>query len=245
MSRRLRSSAWLMACALLLASPPPGSAGDLADFNAAAETALGNARAAAGYLRTGNIDLAAIELDEMAATWGRLRDRFETTPPDAFDGNALYGPTLAKTAKRIDAAIEKIEAEDAPEARDMLNEIRVDLSAMRRASGLYLLADAVLHANAVMEILIRFKEPQPDLTDPAIGTAVIWYAAKYEGALARCDSRASEEVRADPEFRRLIDGALFSLARIPQAIISKDNDLLFRLLIELRSFDNLLYFRYG
>lgn len=245
MSHRFRCPAWLKASTLLLALASPAGAGDLADFNAAAETALANARTAAGYLRTGNIDLAAIELDEMVVAWDRLRDRFEAAPPDAFDGNALYGPTLAKTATRIGAALDKIDAEDAPAAREILNDIRIDLSAMRRASGLYLLADAVLNANATMEILIRYKEPRPDLNDPAIGTVVLWYAAKYEAALARCDAMAFEAVRTDPEFRRLIDGALYSLARIPQAITSKDDGLLFRLLIELRSFDNLLYFRYG
>ena len=43
----------------------------------------------------------------------------------------------------------------------------------------------------------------------------------------------------------LIDGALASLAQVPKAIETRDADLLHRLLIELRSFDNLLAFRYG
>jgi len=47
------------------------------------------------------------------------------------------------------------------------------------------------------------------------------------------------------EFRRLIDGALASLDQFPKAIEGRDRDLLHRLLIELRSFDHLLAFRYG
>jgi hypothetical protein len=56
---------------------------------------------------------------------------------------------------------------------------------------------------------------------------------------------ASDEIKAQPEFRRLIDGVAASLALVPKAIASRDGDLLHRLLIELRSFDNLLAFRYG
>ena len=56
---------------------------------------------------------------------------------------------------------------------------------------------------------------------------------------------AGETVRKDPEFRRLIDGAKASMKFIPQAIAEHDTDLLHRVLIELRSFDNLLAFRFG
>ena len=52
-------------------------------------------------------------------------------------------------------------------------------------------------------------------------------------------------IRRHAEFRRLIDGALASLAQFPKAIETRDGDLLHRLLIELRSFDHLLAFRYG
>ncbi len=60
--------------------------------------------------------------------------------------------------------------------------------------------------------------------------------------LDRCDGMASEAVRTASEFRRLVDGAKASLALIPKAIATRDTDLLHRVLIELRSFDNLLAF---
>jgi hypothetical protein len=52
-------------------------------------------------------------------------------------------------------------------------------------------------------------------------------------------------VRKAPEFRRLVDGAQASLAQVPKAVETRDSNLLHRLLIELRSLDNLLAFRYG
>jgi hypothetical protein len=70
-------------------------------------------------------------------------------------------------------------------------------------------------------------------------------ASIYGSVLERCDGMASDTVRQAPEFRRLVDGAKSSLALIPKAIATRDGDLLHRVLIELRSFDNLLAFRFG
>ncbi len=70
-------------------------------------------------------------------------------------------------------------------------------------------------------------------------------ASSYGSVLDRCDGIASETIRKSPEFRRLVDGAKASLSLIPNAIATRDTGLLHRLLIELRSFDNLLAFRFG
>ncbi len=55
----------------------------------------------------------------------------------------------------------------------------------------------------------------------------------------------AKQFAKSPEFRRLVDGAKTSLSLIPKAIATQDTDLLHRVLIELRSFDNLLAFRFG
>ena len=70
-------------------------------------------------------------------------------------------------------------------------------------------------------------------------------AESYRATLQRCDGMAPSGIGNHPEFRRLIDGALASLVQVPRAVDARDHDLLHRLLIELRSFDHLLAFRYG
>ena len=47
------------------------------------------------------------------------------------------------------------------------------------------------------------------------------------------------------QFYDVVDGAKASLALVPQAISTRDADLLHRILIELRSYENLLDFRFG
>ncbi len=59
-------------------------ADDLDDFNAAVEAASAHNRVAIGYLRTGNIDLASLEIDRLRDAWARFTERFSGKRPDAF-----------------------------------------------------------------------------------------------------------------------------------------------------------------
>ena len=123
-------------------------------------------------------------------------------------------------------------------ARKSLDAIRASLSELRRQNGVTVLADCVLDSNTAMDALFA-HDARPDWS------SVAGSAEAYRATLQRCDGMAPPAIRGHAEFRRLIDGALASLAQVPKAIETRDGDLLHRLLIELRSFDHLLAFRYG
>ncbi len=116
--------------------------------------------------------------------------------------------------------------------------MRKQLSELRRENGVPVLADCVLDANISMDALFA-HDRELDWESVAAG------ADSHSGTLKRCDGMAPSGIRNHLEFRRLIDGALASLAQIPKSVETRDRDLLHRLLIELRSFDHLLAFRYG
>ena len=63
--------------------------------------------------------------------------------------------------------------------------------------------------------------------------------------LDRCEREASAAMREEPEFRRLFDGMRGSLGQMPGAVTARDGALLYRLLGEQRSFEQLLSFRFG
>jgi hypothetical protein len=219
-------------------------AGDLTDFNAAMEKASSHNRVAIGYLRTGNSDLAALEIDRMREAWGTLTSRFGK-PPDAFSDQAqLYTTTLLDVSTRLVAASIMINSGRPDAARQSLSAIRDEFSHLRKASGIVVLADCVRDANAAMDDFFVYNDRAIDWTKPETRFGVAAKAAIYGHELARCDAMAAA-VRDNPEFRRLIDGAKAGLALVPKAINSRDGDLLHRILIELRSFDNLLAFRFG
>lgn len=220
-------------------------AGDLADFNAAVEAAAAHNRVAIGYLRTGNKDLAAVELDQLRAAWAKVSQRFAGKRPEAFDGNPLYVTVMTDIAMRMVTADMMLNSGRSEPARDALTAIRDDLYNLRKSAGIVVLADCVREANAGMDALMVYDEPALDWTKSATRFGIASKAAVYSYVLDRCDGIADETVRKSGEFRRLIDGARAGLALIPKAIASRDTDLLHRILIELRSFDNLLAFRYG
>ncbi len=230
MRRRLISVATAVA---LLVATGPMLADDLAGFNAAIEDVASHSRAALGYLHNRNGDLAAVELERMRDAWGAFAERFGRDRPERFRANARYVTMLVDVPTRIVAAAIMINFGRPDVAAGSLHAIRQELSAVRRDSGVELLADCVLDANAAMESLLVYQ-----VTDFA------QKAAAYGAAVTRCDAMAPA-LSESREFRRLVDGVAAALAFVPKAIAARDDDLIRRVIIELQSFDNLLALRYG
>jgi hypothetical protein len=228
-----------------VAADSPAFAGELADFNVAVERAEAHNRVAVGYLRTGNIDLASLEVDRLREAWAKLNERFAGKRPSIFDGNAYYIIAMTDIATRLITADLMLHTGHPDVTRQALLAIRNDLYKLRRSAGITVLADCVYDANNAMDALMGFDGRELDWKSADTSFDIAGKTAVYDYLLSRCDSMADEAVRKDPEFRRLIDGARASMKFIPQAIAEHDTDLLHRVLIELRSFDNLLAFRFG
>ena len=220
----------------------PVRADDLSDFNAAVEAAMNHHRVASGYLRTGNIDLAALELEGMREAWSRVAS---LPKPAVFADRDGYTATMLDVSTRLVGIFLVLDMGRPDVALDSLNTTRHALAALRRAAKVEVLADCVLDANTAMDALFVLRASLPDWSAPGNAANVARLAADYRAALQRCDRMAPPGIRNHAEFRRLVYGALASLGQFPKAIETRDGDLLQRLLIELRSFDHLLAFRYG
>jgi hypothetical protein len=219
-----------LALALLAA---PAHADDLDDFNRAVEAAMSHHRVALGYLRTENVDLAVLELEAMREAWAKVS---ALPRPAVYRDNPRFTETMLDVNVRVVGVFLVLDMGRLDVARASLNTIRHSLAALRRASKAEVLADCILDANTAMDVLYATDGKPADAAAPADA---------YTRTLQRCDAMAPPGIRNHADFRRLIDGALASLAQVPQAVETRDGDLLHRLLIELRSFDNLLAFRYG
>ena len=241
----MRLSVTILSVLALLAGPARAWAGDLADFNAAIEAASAHNRVAIGYLRTGNGDLAGLELDRLRDAWQKVTARFSGHRPDVFDGNPLYTTVFTGVSARLVAADMMLNAHKLAAARQALIGMRDDLHALRQKSGIVVLADCFVDANQTMDALMAFNKKDIDWAKPETRYAIAGTSAIYGHILDRCDAMAGDTIRKDPEFRRLVDGAHHSLTFMPQAIANRDTNLLHRVLIELRAFDYLLAFRYG
>jgi hypothetical protein len=223
----------------------PAAADDLADFNAAVEKAAAHNRVALGYLRTDSVDLATLELERMQDAWGDLLSRFGQNPPAAFRDNQLFAEVLVDVPTRVVGTMLQLQMGRPDAARASLQGIRERLSEMRQRSHVVVLADCVLDANSAMAAFFKYDESPPNWRSARSVTDFKAAATALALVIHRCDRTATEAIRKDPEFRRLIDGTIASLAFVPKAIDTHDSDLVHRLVGELRAFDNLLVFRYG
>jgi len=230
-----------LAAALAVPALAAAGADDLSDFNAAVEQAAAHNRVAIGYLRTGNTDLAGVELD-------RLRQAFEQVTsrkrPAVFDGK-LYVKTMTDIAMRLVTADMLLGSGRPDNARQSLIAVTDDLYQLRKSAHVEVLADCLHDAGQSFAALMAYDDSKLDFAKPGVSVALASKAETYGKTLTRCDGMATASMRQAPEFRRLIDGAQASLTNIPKAIDSRDAGLLHRVLDELRAIDNLLAFRFG
>lgn len=227
--------------AVALASPGLARADDLSAFNAAVERAAAHNRAAIGYLRTGNVDLASVEVDRLRQAWEQVG---AGKRPQVFDAK-LYVMAMTDIAMRLVTADMLLNSGRPDNARQALIAVRDDLYTLRKSAHVAVLADCVKDANTAMTALLAFDDRNLDFAKPGLSADLAAKADVYGATLKRCDGMADAAVRQEPEFRRLIDGAQASLTFIPKAIETRDAGLLRRVLDELRSLDNLLAFRFG
>jgi hypothetical protein len=240
---RLARAAFLVLA--LLSGGAVAKADELTDFNAAVEAAAAHNRVAIGYLRSGNVGLASLEIDRLRTAWSKLVEQFSRHRPAAFDGNVLYGKTLVGISARLVGADLMLKSGRLDSARQSLDAIRGDLYALRKSAHIVVLADCVRDSHAAIDRLMVYSNRDLDWTNPPTRIDVADRATTYGRVLDRCDVTAGAAQRKQPEFRRLIDGAKQALALIPKAIETRDTDLLQRVLIQLRTFDNLLTIRFG
>jgi len=227
---------------LVFALASGARADDLADFNAAVEAASAHNRVAIEYLRNGNADLASIELERLREAWAKVG---AGKRPAVFAGDPLYTVLMTDIATRLVTADLLINLGRPDNARDALLAVRKDLYDLRKSAHIVVLADCVRDANEAMNNLMSYDARPQDFGKPEFDAGLAQSAKAYGDILSRCEGIAPDATRKDPNFRRLVEGAAASLARVPDAIADKDADLLHRLLGELRSFDNLLAFRFG
>lgn len=236
-----RITTFALAGALLLTTR--AGADDRPDFARQAEPVMAGIRSAASYVRTGNVALAQTELDDAMRAWKRLQADFADSMPPGYSATH-FRSFLASGGNRLAAAAKAADEDDAARTASELQALRQSLYDLRHASGQFDLADCVFELAPAMEALRMAASHFTDAKD-ATPTDTIGSAAVFRDRLQRCNGWAPESISTEPEFRRLIDGAIASSSEIGRAAQAGDAALVHRYLIELQSFERLLAFRFG
>ena len=196
---------------------------------------------AIGYLRTQNRDLGAVEIERLRD--GLIADRAKASPSGQLD--RALATAIARTESLVANALAAIDGGDIERARALLEEAGKPLDVWRKDNGIRLFSDCIAEITAAYGALDAHRLNVPDLTNAMAGARVIASTDGVIAALDRCEREAPEATREGPEFRRLLDGMRASLRQLPEAVAAHNGALLYRLLIEQRSFEQLLSFRFG
>ncbi len=228
-----------------LALVRPADASDLAAFNAAVGKAYSHFRGSVFYLRTGNPAVANIELQQAASAWTAEVMPFRAAPPDAFGDDAQWSAVLLEVSERLakaesltrSGAIEPAEAELLP--------IRPTLAALRARNNVRVFSDCIDEANAAMDRLWVFRYEPPDFSVPAQVNKLKAETAITAYLYRRCQAEAPAEIASTPEFTRIMEGTIRSLARMWDAIDQGNEEAVISILREVRSFDRMLWLQFG
>ncbi|MHA1546130.1 MAG: hypothetical protein ACTSUY_06875 [Alphaproteobacteria bacterium] len=155
-----------LATLVVMCSIAGAKAGDLDHWQAQVGAAMANYRVAVSYLRTGNVDLAAIELEDMGQAWAELAKQFGPRPPALFSSAADHMAFLQTVEGAITQGLALIDAGKPKLARTALTPTRKVVYAWRTRHKIQVLADCIFEANQAMAPLLKYRRSKPDLTNP-------------------------------------------------------------------------------
>lgn len=241
----IRKTPALFVLISLLWAPATLRADNLESFNTAVGQAYAAYRSASNYLRTGNPGLASLEIANALDTWNIINATYVPNPPAPFEKDPVFPADLAAIDIALKAALKAAEDEAAKKSLQLLEPIRDTLYTLRKRNGIRLYADCITELNLAIEPLYAHRHKTPDLGIPAIRQQMLRDGQIYADLLKDCRSMAPGELAKDPEFTRLFDGTAQSIHSIFPAIKSGNPERVINVLRELRSFDRIIYFRFG
>jgi hypothetical protein len=226
-------------------SAPSVKAAPVHDFHNAVADATEHYREAQFYLRTGNPMVASFGLQDLSDKWQAITKQFAKSPPGVYANDTKWEPSLSEISRHIQDGIKATDEGDLDGAKKRLAPIRQILSALRSRSGVFLFSDRVDRANAAMDAIWHFRHNPPDFADEKQVNDLRQKTTLMTYWYEQCRDTASDEVKKDPQFRRLVDRTLYSLGRMWVAISEKNQLSVINILREMRSSDKLLYLHFG
>ncbi len=236
----------VLAIVCLMALPTTSLAADsLSDFNAKVSEAYSGYRAAMNYLRTGNPGLASLELGAAVDSWQTVERTYKSAPPAEFAKDGAFAPTLSKVGKALKSGLNSATDGDMKTAQQALSPVRRMLYELRQRNGVRVYADCITDMNTVMDRLYVFRRPAPELGNADVREAIATDTLAYQKLVPTCRAMAPAAIQNEIEFVRLFDGAEDSVASLMLALNARDSQAVVNVLRELRSFDRILFFRFG
>jgi tetratricopeptide (TPR) repeat protein len=199
----------------------------------------------ANYLRTGNVDFAALELEDAVAKWQDLSDEFGDPAPAPYNKDPAFAPSLATISGAVKKALTSIDAGAIDKAKETLAPLKQQILDIRKRVGIRLMADEIAQAQNIMAELWVFRHAAPDLTNVDVVKHVQRLSDAYGQMIEAIDDKATAELKKLGEYTRLIKDAQDALPQLQQAIQDQNGDEYIMILREIHAIERLLYLRFG
>ena len=222
----------------------PAAADETTDaFHAAVASAYRHYRESVHYFETSNADLAELALEQFIAEWKALAARYEAKAPPGYDQDPAFAEALGIIEDKAASALAAAPAE----ALHALRPIRADLAALRKRSGQRLFSDCVDEMSQATGALYVYFQRRTllDLNKPRSVADFKAAAAAAEAPYRRCRDEAPAAYKDSPEFQRLFEGAFDRFGKLDTLLAARDEQQIYNALGELRSFDKLIWLRFG
>lgn len=202
-------------------------------------------RTATSYLRTGNAGLASLDLAEASDEWDALSASAQTDPPAAYTRDPKFKNTLKEVSRLLSETLALAEAGESKQAYQTVLPVRDLIYDLRQRNGQRVYADCITDLNAVMDEMYIYRHDPPDFTKPDVHSHSAKVQKKYKKVLDECIGMAPASYSDNPEFVRLMESTKQSTEAMAEAISAKNTASYISILRELRSFDRIIFFRFG
>lgn len=223
---------------------PPASVHASSFENGVADT-YAAFRTAASYLRTGNAGLASLDLAQASDEWDALSAAAKDDPPVAYAMDPKFKKTLEDVSRLLGETLALAEAGESKQAYQKVLPVRDLIYDLRKRNGQRVYADCITDLNAVMDEMYLYRHDPPDFTKPDVRSHASKVQSEYMLMLNECMEMASASYTSNPEFIRLMQSTRQSTESMAEAISAKNTASYISILRELRSFDRIIFFRFG
>lgn len=200
---------------------------------------------AVSYLRTGNIDFALLELNASIDSWRALSSKHQSAPPAVYSDDPRWTDYLSKIAARLARGREQLLSGEMENAMAGLRPVRAVHHEMRRRSNVTLFEDRFFEVSAHMHSMWQYRHITVALANSYSRQQLSDAAISFHAALLASDKIASEELKRNDVYQRLMTKAKSSTPIMIAAIEAGDYDVFLRYLRELRSLEQILYLHFG
>jgi len=202
-------------------------------------------RTAVSYLRTGNAGLASLDLAEASDEWDAISASAKNETPTAYAKDPALKETLDEVSLLLRKTLALAESGEAKQAYKTILPVRGLIYDLRQRNGQRVYADCITDMNAVMDEMYIYRHNPPDFNNADVLSHTSKVQTQYRKVLEECITMAPASYSENPEFIRLTQGTKQSTEIMAEAIKAKNAASYISILRELRSFDRIIFFKFG